>query len=111
MVPLSQILSVQIEALQAGVIAIRHVNDSPIIHRDPVRLVELSGARSRTAPLSDALAFGVVFEYPRVAVAVRDVDSPGRSEGDVATSVGRTTASRLFPAGDLHQLLPLRRKL
>src|SRR3954452_8354602 len=97
MVPLSQIPSVQIEALQPGVIAIRHVNNSLIIHRDSVRLVELSGTRSRTAPLSDAFALGVVFEDPRVAVAVGDVDSPGRSEGDVASSVGRTTASRLFP--------------
>src|SRR3954451_14341411 len=102
MVPLSQILSVQIEALQPGVIAIRHVNDSLIVYRDPVRLIELSGTRSRAAPLSDALAFGIVFEDPRVAVTVGDIDSPARSEGDVAGSVSCTTAGRLFPDGNLH---------
>src|ERR1700674_3395325 len=111
MAPLSQILSVQIEALQPGVVTIRHVNDSPIVHRDPVRLVELSGTRSRTAPLPDAFALGVVLEDPRVAVAVGDVDSPVWSERDVAGSVGRTSANRLFPDGNLHQLLALRRKL
>src|SRR4029077_380168 len=97
MVPLSEILSVQIESLHPGVVTIRHVNDSLIVHRDPVRLVELSGARSRTAPLPDALALRVEFEDTSIAVAVGNIDSPVWSECDVAGSVGRTTAGRLFP--------------
>src|SRR5262245_38287691 len=103
MVPLTQILSVQIESLQPGVITIRYVNDSLIVHCDPVRLVELSGTRPCASPLSDAFAFGVVFEDPCVAVAVGNIDSPVRSEGDVAGSIRCTAASRLFPGGNLHQ--------
>src|SRR5207237_515598 len=40
--PLSQVLAIEIESLQPGVIPIRHVDDAPIVYRDPVRLVELS---------------------------------------------------------------------
>src|SRR4030095_13378953 len=87
------------------------VNDTLIVHRDPVRLVELSGTRSRTAPLPDAFAFGVVLEDPRVAVAVGNENSPVRSERDVTGSVGGAAASRLFPDGNLHQLFALRGKL
>src|SRR5882672_10832029 len=58
-VPLAQILSIQVEALQPGVVAIRHIDDSLIVDSDPVRLVELSRTRTRTAPLPDAFALGV----------------------------------------------------
>src|SRR6476646_9716409 len=72
MIPLSQVLSVQIETLQAGVVTICYVDDPLIVYRNPVRLVELSRTGSRTAPLPDAFAFAVVFENAGVAVAVRD---------------------------------------
>ena len=86
-VPLAQILSVEIESLQSGVVAVSHVNDSLIVDRYPVRLAELSWTVPGATPLVDAFALGVVFENPRVAVAIGDEDPPIRPEGDVAGSV------------------------
>src|SRR5262249_30528609 len=69
-VPLAEILPAEIEALQSSVLAVRHIKDALIVHRDPVGLPELSRAVPGAAPLPDALALGRVFENPRVTVAV-----------------------------------------
>src|SRR5207253_1728167 len=71
MVPLPEPFPVQIEPLQSGVVPIRHIDNPPIVYGNPMRLVELSRTRSRTAPLPDAFTFRVVFEDARVPVAIR----------------------------------------
>src|SRR3954447_15336934 len=95
MVPLPQPFPVQIEPLQPGIVPIRHIDDPPIVHRNPVRLVELSGPCSVTAPLPDALALCVVFEDARVPVAIRNIDPAIRSERNVTGPVCRAAARRL----------------
>ena len=60
----------------------------------------------------DALAFGVVFKDPRIAVAVGNEDSPIRSKADVARATrSGGSAGRLLADRNLHQLLALRREL
>src|SRR5262245_48149504 len=110
-IPFAQVFSVQIESLDAGIVAVCDVDDSLVVYGNPVRLLELRRAGSRSPPLPHALAFRVVFQNAGIAIAVGDINPAVRSERDVAGSVGPAPARWLLAHRNLHQLFAFRRKL
>ena len=94
--PLAQIMSVQIETLDAGVSPIRDVECFPVIG-DPMRDVELPRPGSGAAPHLDALALGCIFQNARVAVAVGDEQPPVGAEGDIRGAAQARGTAHLSP--------------
>src|SRR5262249_47957454 len=105
--PLSAVLAVGGEDLDALVGPVGNVDEALLIDLDVVDEVELAVAGSFRAPLADELAGGVELDDPRVDVAVGDIDVAVSAEGDVGRTVegvlGGVVAGRPLAVAEDHE--------
>src|SRR5258708_5238724 len=85
--PLAEIAAVEIESLQAAVLAVRYVDDALGIHGNSVRLVELPWTGAGASPLAQPLAIGGVFQNAGIAVTIGDEKVAVGSEGNVGRAI------------------------
>src|SRR6266571_6973313 len=75
--PFAEVVSIEVEALDASVFPIGDIDDILRIDSDAVRQVKLARSGSGRAPLAHALALGSVLENARIGIAVGNEDAAG----------------------------------
>src|SRR5581483_331109 len=85
--PLPQKLSIDIENLNAVILAIAHVNAPLSIEHDRVRQIEFARRRSLLSPFEQILSIFIELDDPRIAVAVGNKDVAVGGESDIRRAI------------------------
>src|SRR5712692_4636633 len=109
--PLPQKPAIPVEDLDAGILPVANI-DQVAINHDRVGSVELSGAGSLHSPAKQFIAVLVELQYPRIPVAIRDVDVAVSVPGNVGwlIEVPHVISGNTHPP-QCKQHLPFRAKL
>src|SRR5437667_9725914 len=106
--PLTKVMSFEVEALDAPVLAVGDVDYAVLVDLYGVKQMELSGPHSRLSPLAHPVSITGVFEDTGIRVTVGDEYVTIGREGQIGSST-KVTGTDFGQSAhrDLHQLLPV----